>query len=375
MRRKRAGLAFALALLAMSNNLAAQDLTKNSAPSAWILGLSRFIQLPPATLAGLDAASLTLERVGELAAASAQGVLDRTFPALLASALEPLPKRAAKDRDGKPLKVTARLDQSGNDLRFAEIQTGSDALKGLDALVAGFYSLVDGRIECRVLLFARGEEEAAIQPSSLSFSGTIPDLDTFAGKLLPGILAWVAGSEIGIVDVKPEPGQGVTLALEGSPPQSGIGLEGLRVFVYEDGEYGIVLKKKGFADARRSLVSTLGSYRSLPVTLEPLGKDGSPASGEAIFSAAEALGWTEKSRFIEAERKFSAALGRFVISIPISALALGGYFSFSEAFSRSAVSPETLSWSGAGALLSVSLSAAFIVDSALRLVDVLHASR
>lgn len=376
MRHKGTGLAIVLVLLAMSQNLGAQGSPKNSAPSPWILGLSRFVQLPPDTLASLDAKGLTLEAAGELAATSTQGILDRTIPALLASALEPLPDRATKDRDGRPLLVTTRLNQSGNDLRYAEIQAGTEALKGLDGLVAGFYSLIDESIECRVLLFAKREGEGVFsQPASLSFRGSIPDLDTMAEKLLPGILAWVAGREIGIVDVRPEPKQGVKVALEGSPPHTSIGIDGSRLFVYEHGEYGIVLQKKGFADARRSLVSSLGSYRSLPVTLEPLGAEGVADSGVSIFSAAETLRWGEKSRFIEAERKFSAALGRFVISIPLSALALGGYFSFSEAYSRSAVSPQALSWSGAGAIVSISLSAAFIVDSALRLVNVLRASR
>ena len=375
LRRRVGGLGTLLFLLLSSRNLQAQD----SAPAPWVLGLSRFVQVPPEALASLDGKGLTIGEAGELAARSGEGILDGTIPSLLAAALEPLPQRRADDMDGKPVLIRTALKKRGQDLRYADIKDGAQAMAGLDGLAAGFYSLAGEKIECRILLFAKRKGEASSQAESqapiLAFSGSIPNLDLLAGKMLPGILAWVAGRELGVEDVRTEPEQGVVLALNVDPQRTGIAMDGSRLFIYEQGEYEIVLSRKGFEDARRLLDSSLGSYSVLFVKMTPIGSEASPGSGESIFSAAETLSWGEKARFLESERKFSAALGRFVISIPLSALAIGGYFSYSEAYSRSAVSSDALALSGAGALISVSLSAAFIVDSALKLMDVLRASR
>ena len=382
LRRRGGGLAILLVLLLTSLTLQAQDLPnssaspKDSASAPWVLGLSRFIQVSPEILASLDGRALALEEAAAIAAQSREGILDRTIPSLIASVLEPLPRRGTKDKDGKPVMMRTKLAQSGNDPRYIEIQSGTEALKGIDGLLAGFYTLVDEKIECSILFFAKSEEGAASsQVPSLAFDASIPELDSVGGKLLPGILFWVAGRELAVVDVKTEPEQGVAFALDGNPPHTGIALDGSRVFLYEQGEHEILMNRKGFEEARRTVASSPGSYSSLHVKMKPIDSDPNEGSGASIFSAAETLNWGEKSRFLESERKFSAALGRFVISIPLSALAIGGYFSYSEAYSRSAVSGDALTLSGAGALLSVSLSAAFIVDSALKLMDVLHASR
>jgi len=382
LRRRAEGLGTLLFLLLSSRNLQAQDLPKLSAspkvsaPAPWVLGLSRFVQVSPETLASLGGKGLAIGEAAELASRSGDGILDGTIPSLLAYALYPLPQRRAKDKDGKPILMQTSLSRNGDGLGYIELRSGADALKGIDGLLAGFYSIVDEKVECRILFFAKVEERtASSQISNLAFSSSIPELESLAGKMLPGILALVAGRELGVVDVRTEPELGVVLALNGDPPRTRIDMDGSRLFIYEQGEYEIVMSRKGFEDARRLLESSLGSYNSLLVKMEPIGMEAGSGSGESIFSAGETLSWSEKSRFLEAERKFSAALGRFVISIPTSALAIGGYFSYSEAYSRSAVSMAALSWSGAGALLSVSLSAAFIVDSALKLMDVLHASR
>ncbi|PKL06838.1 MAG: hypothetical protein CVV53_02195 [Spirochaetae bacterium HGW-Spirochaetae-9] len=369
-----------LVLLLTSLNLQAQEVPKDATSAPWVLGFSRFIQVSPELLANLETRGLNLEQAGECAAQSAEGILDRTIPALLASALEPMPKRVAKDNDGKPVLVKTLLNQSGNDLRYREIQAGMEALKGLDGLVAGFYSLIGENIECSILLFSKGGEGAAsnagsMQPDVLAFSGSISDLDSLAARLLPGLLSWAAGRELGILDVRTEPEHGVLLTVGRNPSPMNIYVAGSRLFIHEAGEYEIIMNRKGFEEGRRTLALRPGYYSSLDVKLTSIGSEPTLGSGESIFSADETLRWEEKSRFIEAERKFSAALGRFIISVPLSALALGSYFSYSEAFSRSAVSIDALSWSGAGAIISVSLSAAFIVDSALKLMDVLRASR
>ena len=385
LRRRAGGLAALLFLLLSSRNLQAQGLPKDQASpkdqalAPWVLGLSRFVQVSPAILASLDGRAVTIGEAAELASRSGEGILDGTIPSLLASALEPLPQRRAKDKDGKPVLIRTVLKQRGQDLRYADIKDGAQALAGLDGLVTGFYSLAGEQIECRIQLFSKGEGEAPSQAEnhapSLSFSGGISELDFLAEKMLPGILTWVAGRELGVVDVRTEPEQGVLLALDGDPPRTRIDLDGSRLFIFEQGEYGIIMNQKGFEDARRLLDSSLGSYSSLLVKMAPIGSEEGLSSGDSIFSAAETLSWGEKFRFLESEKKFSAALGRFVISIPISALAIGGYFSYSEAYSRSAVTSDALSLSGAGALISISISAAFIVDSALKLMDVLRASR
>ncbi|MFZ3110245.1 MAG: hypothetical protein WA234_06100 [Rectinemataceae bacterium] len=384
LRQRGGGLAFLLVLLLTSRNLQAQGLPKDSAsqkdsaPDPWVLGLSKFVQVSPATIASLDGRAFTLEEAAAIVAHSGEGILDETIPSLLASTLEPLPKRGTEDKDGRPLLIQTHLSKSGNDIPYYAVEEGVEAFNGLDGLVAGFYSLEDEEIECRILLFAKGEAGFPLEDPpafSLAFSGAIPELDSLAGKLLPGIHAWVAGRELAVVDIRTEPEQGIVFTVVGDPPQTSISLDGSRVFLYDQGSYEILMNRKGFEEARRTLASSPGSYSSLLVKMTPVSSDPSEVSGESIFSASETLSWGEKSRFLESERKFSAALGRIVISIPVSALAIGGYFSCSEAYSRSAVSRSALSFSGAGALLSVSLSAAFIVDSALKLMDVLHASR
>ena len=74
-------------------------------------------------------------------------------------------------------------------------------------------------------------------------------------------------------------------------------------------------------------------------------RHGNVASTQTSFAAAaESLKLLDENAYRGKEKKFHSALGRFSdLGVPVTAIALGAFFSYWEAYSRSAASVAALS--------------------------------
>jgi len=95
----------------------------------------------------------------------------------------------------------------------------------------------------------------------------------------------------------------------------------------------------------------------------------------ATFKQSSRLEWDDRGNFQTESKKFSSALSRFVVSLSLSALSAGTYFLYSEAYSRSAVDIGKVYASGGAAVVFVAASAAFAVESIIRLARLLRYTR
>lgn len=339
-----------------AQNLLAQD------TSRWILGVAQFHQVLSEALSETASPEFGFAQAAELAGRSTGGVLSVTLPALLFSALKPLP--------GRPSVKTA-LQARTADAPFADARKGKEAFVGLDGLILGFYTFKDEIVECRILFY---EKESETRQGTFFYKGTIATLENLRSAALPAIMNWVATREVGVVDIATRPTSGATLSVKATPSEGAIALDGTRIFVYEKGNYTIVVRQSGFEDGFCEIADfEPDSYTSIVIDMKPA--VGAALPEASIINAADRLKWAEKSSFLKAEKGFSSALGRFVLSLPLSAIAIGTFYSFYEAYSRGAASETALYVSGAAAAVSMSLSVGFIIDSAVRLVDVLDVSR
>lgn len=109
--------------------------------------------------------------------------------------------------------------------------------------------------------------------------------------------------------------------------------------------------------------------------LQPTSLPGNPAAPPTTFKFSTQLEWGEKNLFRSESVKFSSALSRFVASISLSALSAGTYFLYSEAYSRSATDIGKVYASGGAAIVFLAASAAFAVESIIRLSRLLKFSR
>ena len=339
----------------------------------WVLGVSRFYQVSPEVLAATAVPEFTVEKAREVAGKATGGPLSIALPSLLSAALPPFPHRTlALGEGGNPasIPVSFKLDSGENNL--VDISKGADAFAAYDGIVAGFYVKQSETIACRIFFFEKGKPEPV---GSKFYEGSIASLETMATEILPPLLSWVANRAVGIVDIKIQPsGGGATLELHDTAPERATTGGGKRLFVFESGDYEVSVGQKGFEPSLIQLrdLST-GSYRSISVELTS-SKTLTPA-GDSFASATDALKWKEESVFRSAEKKYRSAMGRFVLSVPFSAIAIGAFFSYLEAYSRAAASQGALYASGGITALCLSLNVGFIIDTAIKLVDVLHASR
>ncbi|HWR10935.1 MAG TPA: hypothetical protein VN445_03865 [Rectinemataceae bacterium] len=378
--------------------------TSTGADSPWILGLTTFYKVSPEVLAETASPEFSLEKASGLASTSEGGALSVTLPSLLFSALDPLPHRLSAEtavadtpktspsRDApasagdkaassekapqasqKPRLIPASLQKRATGSPFADAEKGKEAFAGLNGLLVGFYSFQGETLECGIFFFEKDTEKPL---GSVLYKGSIASLENIGGETLPAILRWVANRDLGCVDIIARPAAGATFTVEGEIPEGDIAVDGARVFVYGKGGYSIAIKQKGYEDGSLAIAAIApGSYRSVVLEMRPSATAPASTPEESIIDAADRLKWKEETGFLAAEKKFSSSLGRFVMSLPIAAIAVGTFYSFYEAYSRGAASDTALYASGAAAAVSISLSAGFIIDSAIKLIDVLHASR
>jgi hypothetical protein len=263
------------------------------------------------------------------------------------------------------------LSWGSADSGFTDLRKGSDSFAGTNGILAGFYTLRGESIDCVILLF---EKERLKPAGSIRYKGTVASLDELTGIALPAILSWIANGPIGIVDLKTKPASGARFFLLGQPPMESIILSGSRLFIFEKGNYSVAITQEGFESGSFQTAGIEpGMYRSLKVELVPIQPAAFP--GLSMVNSAAVLDWKEETNFHEAGKKFQSALGRFIISLPFSIISLGAYNSFWEAYTRSAIGEGALYAAGGATALSLSLSLGFIIDTAIKLVDVLHTSR
>jgi len=365
---------------------------KAGATGSWRVALALFSRVGEAALAETASQDFSLEKARSLAASAVNDALASTFPGLVKKALSPLPDRLAEP--GKPLEaVFADLSRAAAKGEAAAApfidlaaqkspatsgeapgdQPGSPAEdSGWDGLVCGFFSRAGEEIDCRVLLFESGMTTAS---RSLSWRGEIGDLDRFAEAMLPGIVSWIAGKELGVVDIMPQPENGPTLSLA-LESEAGEGvLKGNRLYFDAESDFRLRLRAERIGFEPRPLDirgARPGTYRKEFVSLT---RAAAQLSGVPLANAGSILDWNESDVFRRSEKRYRSALGRFVASVPLTAIAFGVFFSYSEAYARGAVSDAAYYASGAGAAAAAGLSICFLVDSAIGLINVLNASK
>lgn len=389
----RAGLLCLLAALG-AGLAGAADLpasAKAVAPGSWRVALALFPRVSAAALAETASQDFSLENARSLAASAVNDTISSTLPGLVRRALSPLPDRRA-DPAGKILAaVFADLPSAAGKEKAAAApfidlaaqkspaasgdapsdQPDAQAVNsGWDGLVCGFYSLAAEEIDCRVLLFEAGTTTAS---RALSWRGEIGSLDRFAETLLPAIASWIAGKDLGVIDIAPQPVNGppLSLALE-SEAGTGI-LKGSRLYFEAEGDYALRAERIGFEPRSIEMSGARpGTYRKESVSLTPAAAQ---ISAAPLANAGSILNWKESDAFRRSEKRYRSALGRFVASVPLTAIAFGVFFSYSEAYARGAVSDAAYYASGAGAAAAAGLSICFLVDSAIGLINVLKASK
>ena len=389
----RPGVLCLLAALAGAGRAGATDLagSKAAAPQPWTLAVALFARVDPAALAETAAPDFSFEAASAMAAAASREALSAALPNLLRQALSPLPDRRDAKAPARPVSLFDVSAASGGpaaapfaDLaRQAASAGGNDAAAGGKAeagektwngLVAGFYSLSGEAVDCRVLLFEAG---AAAPSRSLSWRGDIGALDLFAGALLPSIASWIAGSDLGVVDFLPMPESGAPLSLtmetSGQAGKMAGTVKGSRLFIAAPGDCNIRVERSGYAPRTvRISGGRLGSYRRETVALEAAA---APAAAASLAGASSILTWSERDDFNRFEKRYRSALGRFVASVPLTAIVLGVFFSYSEARARGAASDAAYYASGAGAAAAAGLSLGFAIDCAAGLADLLRVSK
>jgi hypothetical protein len=286
--------------------------------------------------------------------------------------LIPLPRRLASGEGGYSGSMPVSLGSTLSNGGLIDIRKGGDVFELTEGIALGFYAKEGETIFCVMLFYDKDSQKAK---GSTSFSGAIDSLDAAIAGATPKILAWVAGRPLGIVDVKVLPSNALsTIRLEPNSLSADIEIESSRLFFSRPGDIDIVVEKKGYKSSQLRLRGEMpGSYKSVQVDLLP--EPGAEPAQASFADASKSLLWPDESAFRKKEKSFYSALGRFVLGVPFSAVALGTFFSYSESYSRGAASSGALYASGGAAALCLGLSVGFIIDTAIKLVDVLRASR
>lgn len=368
--------------------LFAQDQDNGGTRGArWVLGLSPFYQVSREALESASSSGVGIARAAALAKAGGQSPLAATLYSLVAAGLVPLPPRRAGDKEtavytDNPVDIAPPLSAAGSNAAAGAAEGAvaeASVFKDIDGLAVGFFSLEGERIEGRLLLFEKADTEKSLV---VSFQTDIARLETMPQAVLPGLWEWAGGRALCVVDIETTPAGSFTILLDAGDSARAVGVD-KRLFVFEEGGLDVALRQKGFQDRVFSLSGlTYGSYKKETARMNPVenalegaSPGGASPSAEEFAARSALLDWKQKEDFLRSRNRFYSAFARFVLSIPLSAIALGLSFSYSEAYGRGAASQEAVYASGIGAALSLSLSLGFGIDTTIKLIDVLHASR
>ena len=340
----------------------------------WRLSVSLFYRVSSENLASIVADEFTFAAAKELASKAGQETLSFSLPAIVTASLLPFPNRSAKEGPETAAPISVSLGTKISNGEFVDIRQDTDFFSENEGLITGFFSREGESIQCVILFFEKRSPKVL---GSARFEGSIDNLEAVSAETLPFILSWVANKDkpLGIVDIVIKPTGGpMTIEVKPNNTRGVAAISGARAFIFESGSYDISIERKGYKTSLMKNQSlTTGMYRSYSVQLEP-SMETLPAEN-SFAEAAKSLNWPDKSAFREKEIFFHSALGRLIVGVPISAIAFGAFFSYWEAYSRSAASPTALYVSGGAAALCLSVDIGFIIDTAIKLVDVLRASR
>lgn len=322
------------------------------------------------TLEGMEPGAFSMDEAARLAKESKEGVLSTTIPGLLAAALEPLPERRGGEAGGTVSTIPVAFARKSDDDALFDLRAEMTMMDKLDGMVVGFYALEGENIGCRIFMYEKGKAKPT---EAFRCDGAIATMANLVAAALPRIHAWTAKRALSVIDIEIKPAGGLSIR-QGASARPSLTTAGSRVFAFETGEFSLIASKKGFEDMPLSVsCPEFYSYRSIPVEMKPLVAKSTAIEG--IAGTDDILKWKNEAAFGLGEKKFRSALSRFIIGLPLSVIAAGTYFAVSEAYSRGGASDASLYVSGGAAIVSISLSAGFAVDTALRLVDVLRASR
>lgn len=343
---------------------------------------------------GLSLSDLGLAGLSQLAGEEKGDALSISLPSLLLAALAPLPPRYGVS--GTDAATTTSLYKKGEEGSLVEFgvqgkgsvdeknltSAGTDGmapwkepgLDSLDGFISGCYALRGSGLEVEVLFFEKGQ---LVPASSKRYSGDISSLEHFTEAVLPSILSWIARKPLGVVDVETKPRGAVLLDKSDPTQKSGHSIDGNRLFLFDREKFSVAVTKEGYKDSVFEIDATgkLGTYRKLRIEMTPTVAGTGSAAAAWTDASPESLIWKDMPEFKKKELDFHSALGRLVLSIPFSAISAGTFRLYSEAYSRSAASGGEYYASGAAMALCLSVSAGFIIDTAVRLVQVLRVSR
>ena len=364
-----AGFALIAALVFIPGATFAQESSPppSIAANASKLGLTAFIEVSPEIRVALDLPNPTKASLLEAAMQAGKTTpLASTLSLLANSVLSPLPPPA----NGGSILVSP----AGSAPLFT---LGPEALVSCGRLIAGFFSLKKGIIVNDIYLLESEKENAE---KLGSFTGSFADLDNYGGTLGQFLLPRFSNAPLRIVDFSISP-QGSLLSLssglQGKTDEAL--LIGARLFIYKENKYDILIKKSGYVTVKYSVSTPLKDMYNIihiDLAIDESTTQGSLAAG--FKAASDQMKWAEEKRFATASMQFSAALGRLVLSLPVSAIALGLLFQEYEVFSRRPPTADILTslWlSGGAAALSLGLSVAFVIDSGIHLGSLISTAR
>lgn len=378
-----------------------------AARAAWVLGCARFVQVSQSffteakdgTEATDGAGGLSLENFLKLSAEAEKNALDTSLPLLLAAELAPLPPRydSPSGTEGPPAAETSietslwagykegrllelpRMAETavepapadpalaGADLSVSGPGSAVAGVDAADGFLTGLYSIEGERLEVQVYGYEGGKSFPSF---SGHFVGDIAGLAGFPGSVLPGILSWTARRPLGIVDVVTKPADAAVAARDDFA--GNVLVRGKRIFIMGDGQPHLSVSREGYEQAVLSFDETYAnSYKKMEITLAASGAL-APTTNPA---QSDILKWNDKSAFKESTKKFQSSLGRFIVSVPFSVLSVGSFLLYNEAYSRSSSYATAMYASGAASAVCLAISAGFVIDLAVKLVQVLKFSR
>jgi hypothetical protein len=351
-----------------------QDASKNQA-SAANLGVAAFVELSSASRTALAAANPSAADLMAAAAQAAQGrsaetsVLATTLALTAHSILEVLPK----PEDGGYLLSSPSAD-------IPLYPPNAESLKTCSRLVLGVYSSKEGRVSVDLYLAIAGKDEAE---KLGAYSGSYEDLDGYKKALSRMLLPRFSNNATRIVDFSIFPqaasleltqGGASAAAAKGGARGKAI-LVGSRLFLYGEDGCEVTISGKGYIPQKVVAPIVLDDvYSSIQIRLAP-----DPLSVVSpdldLKTLSEELNWKNAQAYANSSKQFSAALGRLIVSIPVTALAIGVFYLGYEGYSRSAISETGLLLRGGAALLSAGVSIGFVVDMGIRLIRLISAAR
>ncbi len=339
-------------------------------PETLKLGLGLFFPLSLPELENLVPEGISIDALAALALERGETALSITLPEILASRLEPLGFYHGQQlSSGEDSEESVEFGAKAKDDRFYDPRIDVDAIRGLGGYVAGLYSQTPKGLEMLLLYYEKGSAEPAAYYRKDS---AIDELERLNEIFLARIVSWISGRNLSVFDLETKVFGEVSIV---GPPgeDASYFVQGSRIFLFTTGSHVFTITAEGYEDTELEVVNpapfTYGQIQA------PMRRLAGPVPAEDFRESSKVLEWKEEEAFKKAKTRFSAALGRFLVSLPVSALSVGNFASVQEAYLRYAKPESAYYGSGAFAGFSIALSLGFSVDTIIALVDLLRLSR